>query len=406
LIKKKILFVEEGRPSKTGGFGGSFYSMLETISLLQNDSKYEFAILTYYEVPAIYDLIDTNTIKYDFVIPFDIFLNLNKGNKYKTKGKERNIIPFFIKTDLLMYLSLVRVKSYLKIINKIKPDLIWGNNMTSGNFTIFISSVFKGIPYIQHQRAELSCISLNYLITLFLSKKIIAITNYVQSTMFNNKIIKYFFFTKSIVVHNFNENFKNIKQFPKERVKDIRLIFMGRLIPQKNIEEFLFIVTKIHETIDKETLKVEIYGDWEDETYKQDIFLLVENSGINSIVNFNSFSKKEDIFINDKLNFLFHTTRKETPEPFGRVLLDAISHGAIVVTNGYGGAGEVIEHKINGIIYNIDNLSLLLDLIKVYHNNTEKYFLSLNKFYLNTCNHFSGIEQYKILNSTLNKIFK
>lgn len=406
MIKKKILFVEEGRPSRTGGFGGSFYSMLETISVLQNNSKYEFAILTYYEVPVIYDLIDVDIIEYDFVVPFNTFLKLNKGIKYERKAEGISIIPFFIKTDLMMYLSLLRVKSYLKIVNKIKPDLIWGNNMTSGNFAIFLSSVFKGIPYIQHQRAALSCISFNYLITLLLSKKIIAITNYVQSTMFNNIIIKYFFFTKSIVIHNFNEQFKNIKQFPKERVEEIRLIFMGRLIPQKNIEEFLSIVTKICEKIDKNSLKVEIYGDWEDEIYQQDIFLLVQNLGISKIVNFNSFSKKEDIFVNDKLNFLFHTTKKEIPEPFGRVLLDAISHGAIVVTNGYGGAGEVIKHNINGIIYDIDNLSYLIDLIKDYFNNTEKYFLSLNQFYFNTSNHFSGIEQSEILNSTLNKIFK
>ena len=76
MIKKKILFVEEGRPSRTGGFGGSFYSMLETISVLQNNSKYEFAILTYYEVPVIYDLIDVNIIEYDFVVPFNTFLKL------------------------------------------------------------------------------------------------------------------------------------------------------------------------------------------------------------------------------------------------------------------------------------------------------------------------------------------
>ena len=76
-------------------------------------------------------------------------------------------------------------------------------------------------------------------------------------------------------------------------------------------------------------------------------------------------------------------------------MLDAIYYGAIVVTNGLGGAGEVITDEENGIVYNINNLSNLIKKIKLYDENHTNYFLDLNKNYAKTQLEFSGENQLK-----------
>lgn len=401
-MNEKILFVEEGRPTLSGGFGGSFYSMLETIELLQKNTNYKFSILTYYEVPDIYKLVDIDEVEYNFLIPFQTFVNTISNT---SSDKSSNIkIPFFIKTDLAMYASLGRVKSYLKIIKKVNPTIIWGNNMTSGNFAVLLSSIITKVPYIQHQRAKLSVVSFNYFISSLFSEQIIPITYYVQSTLLKNKVLSFMFKKKHTVVYNFNQNFMQPKVFKEEVLNEIRFIFMGRLIPQKKIEEFLILLYEINKTNFTKPISAKVYGDWEDQNYRNTIVEQAKQLGLENIVTFNPFSKKEEIFIDNNLNFLFHTTRKETPEPFGRVLLDAIYYGAIVVTNGLGGAGEVITDEENGTVYDINNVYKLIKKIKLYDENHTDYFLDLNKYYTKTKLEFSGENQLKKLINIIDHI--
>ena len=398
------MFFEEAKPSISGGFGGSLYSMVETINLIKNNcSDFKFIIITYYEIPAIYNLININEVEYRFLIPFNKFIKSTESKHFIKKSKF-SWLPFFLKTDISMYLMFKRIRHYFKIIDELNPSIIWGNNRTSGNFACLISAAIKKIPYLQHQRADLSTISFNYIISLLLSKKVIAISKYVRNTLLNNIIIKYLFDNKVVVVHNFNKEFQIKKQFKLNKIDEVQFIFMGRLIRKKNIEEFLLIISNLILKIQIEYFSIQIYGDWHDENYKNEVILISKKLQLDSYLKLNSFSEKENIFKSNNLNFLFHTTKKAKPEPFGRVLLDAVFYGAIPITNGYGGAGEVIENNKNGIVYNINNLNPLIDLIQNYLNKHENYIVDLNRNYEMTKKKFSGQQQFEKLNSILSNL--
>ncbi len=395
----KILFIEEGKPNKSGGFGGSFFSMLETISLLKNNPNYQFAIITYYEVPIIYDLIDLKRIEYRYLISFKDFTESISGvSKNKNKTSK---IPFFIRTDFAMYRELGRVKNYLKLFTELKPDLVWGNDMTSGNFSAFMSSKLKGLKYLQHQRAELTSISFNYFLALLFTNHFVAISDYVKSSMISNSLTEFLFGNKISVIYNFNANFKKIKKFELKEYETVRFLFMGRLIPKKNIEEFLNIIHVFNKLKPHVIFTIEIFGDWGSIDYENKIKTLAKNLNLSTKLNIHPFTKKEDIFKTNCMNFLFHTTTKKTPEPFGRVLLDAIYYGAISVTNGYGGAGEVIKDTSNGMVYDSEKIELTIENIYKLIQNPNLYNLALNTNYKYTSAIFSGKKQsnlyYKLL---------
>lgn len=398
----KILFVEEGMPNKSGGFGGSFFSMLENIKLLKDNPIYSFAIITYYEVPIIYDLIDVCQVEYRYVIPFD---NLYKNASTPVSKKTSKLrIPFFIKTDLAMYKQLRRVKSYLKLYDILKPNLIWGNDSSSVNFSVFTSAKLKKIPYIQHQRAELKGLSFNYFLVLLFANHFISISKYVKSTMISNYFVRFLFLKKISVIHNFNAKFRKVKKFELKKYTNIRFLFIGRLIPKKNIEEFFEIITFFKKEKPSISFVIEIYGDWGDVTYKQKILGLAERLNLNSYLHVYPFSKKENIFTTTTMNFLFHTTKKEVPEPFGRVLLDAIYYGAIPVTNGYGGAGEVVKNSVNGIVYDLKHIEILCNEIYRILKDSKVYSHTLNSNYKFTHHKFSGEKQLKQYNNLLSNL--
>lgn len=390
---KTIMYVEEGKPTPNGGFGGSLYSMIETIMLIQKyDSNYKFVIVTFYEIPVIYNLIERNQIEYQFIVPFDTLQKSWSSNAESSRSKFIRL-PFFLKTDISMYLKLNRVRKYVKIIDKFKPFVIWGNNSTAVNFPWLISAALKKTPYVQHQRAELASISFNYFISLFFSGKVIAISNYVRNTLFKVKVIQFLFSKKVSVIHNFDEQLQNYKKFDLCKIDGVQFIYIGRLIPKKNLEEFFYIISKIVEHVDIKDFSVQVYGDWIDDEYKNKIKSISAELRFNRKIKFNKFTDKKDIFKRTKMNFLFHTTRRETPEPFGRALLDASLYGAIPITNGFGGAGEVIQNDKNGFIYEIDFLNPIYEVVRKYIDNHELYFQHLTRHYNMNKAEFSGQKQ-------------
>jgi glycosyltransferase involved in cell wall biosynthesis len=57
------------------------------------------------------------------------------------------------------------------------------------------------------------------------------------------------------------------------------------------------------------------------------------------------------------------------PEPFGRVAIEAMSIGRCVVAANHGGLKEIISHKINGVLFEHNNVdSLISELNNIMHN--------------------------------------
>jgi glycosyltransferase involved in cell wall biosynthesis len=187
---------------------------------------------------------------------------------------------------------------------------------------------------------------------------------------------------KFAVIHNSHGSFDGKSLGSREeKYEEIRLIFMGRLIPQKNIEQFFELTADVVRTQKTRPIKICVYGDWQDAEYKRQIQRYIVKLGIESFVSFYGFSDHRTIFAQNNMNFLFHTTGKQNPEPFGRVLLDAISAGAIVLTNGYGGAGEIIKKGKNGYIFSGEPADYIRKIVDYYDQNPKMLRRDSSKFY-------------------------
>jgi glycosyltransferase involved in cell wall biosynthesis len=67
-----------------------------------------------------------------------------------------------------------------------------------------------------------------------------------------------------------------------------------------------------------------------------------------SLISFAGLQKPEDIF--STIDLLIHPSLRA--EPFGRVIVEAYAADVAVLSTGLGGAGELIEDRVNGCTYN------------------------------------------------------
>ena len=90
------------------------------------------------------------------------------------------------------------------------------------------------------------------------------------------------------------------------------------------------------------------------------------------IVVFKGLCSPRDIY--QDIDFLLHSSNK--PEPFGRVIMEAMSCGIPVVSTGLGGAGELIKDKVSGVIYDTDNHLSLLKALQYAIDNKSRLIIS------------------------------
>lgn len=386
--KRKILFFEEGRPNNEGGFGGSLYSLIETCILLSDD--FEVYLHTYYEVPIL-ETICPSSIHVSFSIPFSDFCASVSKTVRVLKKRPRFLQSIF--SDLSLIKDLKKLRKYNSILENIDPDIVIGNNQITGNFAVFVSSLIKRIPYYQYQRAEVDVFSLLKLIVVFNTKAIISISKYVnQSIVSNLCFLSTNCLRKNYVIYNFDRTLLDDNFVPKTNVSNlIRIVWLGRIIPQKNIVEAIEIVFFLKNKLNRE-VRLDIYGSVGDNiAYYNNLQECIKCRGLINEVVWNGYRSLDEILTSNTPVFLLHTTLPSKGEPFGRVLLDGIKKNVIVLTNGAGGAKEVVENNKNGYVYSsIENASYIINEL---NNDLEKY----NDFVYNakqyTKKTFCGIKQ-------------
>lgn len=99
----------------------------------------------------------------------------------------------------------------------------------------------------------------------------------------------------------------------------------------------------------------------EDQPFEQHLRELVRQQGLRDRVHFIPFQRDVTAALAD-LNLLLHTSLK--PEPFGRVLIEAMAAGVAVLAARDGGVPEIIQHWRNGLLAAPGQLTDYLPLLK------------------------------------------
>lgn len=354
--KKRILYIES---NTDGTIGGSYYSLLYLLEGL-NKELYEPYVLFCQDnilIPRFKEVAEEVIVYY-----YDPS-GSNPVNSWKA-------IPRFFKHIVLKQQELRR------IIKRLMPDLVHLNNSYAANHEWMLACYLNNIRIVAHDRGARPPATLQTKVFTRLLDAIISV-----SDAYKNIVIKEGLKPKRIRrVYNGLDAEKLVKyrsQNDQRRVReelgidhDTILVGMvgnidhwkGQLVFAKAMDILLKQHIDIHGIIIGKTAKGA-------EGYEQEIRNFLKNSKIEENVRLLGF--REDIpQLLNAIDIFVHASVE--PEPFGRVILEAMVMEKPIVATKPGGPCEIIEDGVTGYLVPMNDPVYLKDAIMKYVHNPLK----------------------------------
>lgn len=290
------------------------------------------------------------------------FIISKAGTWIHTKPIERLKIPF-----KLFKHSVQLVKLYLRI-RRFRPQIIHSNS--SVIYLGFFLSKLYHVPHIWHIR-EFGREDYNYyldfgskIFTYLLDQSdlVIAISQAIARQKLQH--VK----AKKIVIYNGVIPESKLEKPSKEkslRSRPFVFAIVGKIMPSKGQLEAVRAFNKALEI--NPQMKLQILGDFDDESYKKLLLGEVERSGIQDNVKFLGYIKKpEEVY--KQTHVLLMCSQKEG---MGRVTVEALSYGIPVIGYDGGATSEIVIDNVNGLLFS--NFDALPNLILKLSNQAEVY---------------------------------
>ncbi len=203
---------------------------------------------------------------------------------------------------------------------------------------------------------------------------------------------------KSIVVNEnrFREadivDLKNAE--PNTIGKGLKLVFVGRLSPEKRVQDLLFALKKQSE------VSLNIIGDG---PQKEELEALTIQLGLNETVAFSGRKEwGDELFSELKRHDILVLPSENEGLPL--VIAEAMSCGLPVIASNVGGIPEIVRNEVNGLLFEKGDLNMLEEAINRVKDG--EFRLKLASESVKTAHEFSFDNQTKILKNELKKILK
>lgn len=213
-------------------------------------------------------------------------------------------------------------------------------------------------------------------LNIYLKEKIIKIEN--------TKIVN----GSGVNLEKFNCEIKKLN-FP------IEILFIGRIMQEKGIEEFLEVAKRIKEKY-KEKIEFKILGQYEEDKY-EDMIKNLQNQGIVKYLGISNDVRNELKDVHCLINPSWH-------EGMSNVLLESGAMKRFLIASDIPGCREIVINNKTGFIFEKQNIDDLENKIEQFINlSEEEYEKYINSSYEHIKNNFDRkivIEEYlKIINS-------
>ena len=338
---KRVLFLETGVPSANGNCGGSFYSLYNLIKKTPEFNVQAFVLFYYHN---------------------------NLINKFENVTQEVFVKPIFfqkisfrpLNTVIVLLRVIEKVIKICLIIKKEEISLIHCNDRVSTNYEGIIASRIMRTNCIVHQRQYNSRLPLFF---SFFSKYIvnyIAISNSIKLNLHNIGIPK----NKITVIHNWVDDQEIIteRESIEKNFSTFKILWLGRLVPWKGIETVIELAKQFNLLYPHFKFTIDVCGDFDfNDSYHVSILEKLNRDKVNDKIKIKGH-KKFNRKLANQYNLFLHTSIN--PEPFGRVIIEAMSLGLPVVSYGTGGVLDIIEDGKNGIL--IDKQDIEQGAQKIY----------------------------------------
>ncbi len=266
---------------------------------------------------------------------------------------------FKIKRDkilnIIFYLRelICAIRELKGIISKEKPDILWTNSQKAHILSIFLK-IFFNLRLVWHFRDILEGKN-RFLVNLFsvFPDKIIAISNEVKKQFFIKRKI-------SIVYNGLSIPDNLTKKIKGGKTK---IGYIGQIAEWKGQMNFLKVMKEV------KNAKGYIIGDvlFGEEEYLKMLKEYIKDNKLEEKVSFLGF-KKDNLNYISSMDIIVHLPVK--PEPFGRVLMEAMGLGVPIVTHDIGAIREVL--KGTGIIVNFGEIEKVVEWIGILSNDKKK----------------------------------
>ncbi len=295
----------------------------------------------------------------------DVHVLTSGGHEYQALYKNSNVkihrifIPKLNPLSPLTILHFIRSRKTIgKALARITPDIVITNTVRA-HVVASKPAVSAGIPliWIMHDDTFPAWILKRF---IQLPGHIFACSRYIAdwATGIAGNAMK-----KKIEVLSNGIELKDIATEPKRRTGTVTIGTVGRLVPWKG-QEFLILALK--ELIKKyPNLSCIIAGKTE-ETRESKEYL----RKLKDMVKEYSLSDRVEIIENAtdiqnhmrRFDIFVHTATR--PEPFGRVIIEAMAAAIPVIANPLGGPAEIIDDGVDGFLIPSSNTQVLMDRIR------------------------------------------
>lgn len=350
----KILFV-----ANNNEIGGATKSMLE---LIGQESKKNQVIVVTPKKEKVYEFCQKNNIKV-FVIKYDSYL-ISEGNSKKSKMLRKILIPILkLRHKILLYTA---EKKLLKNMDIKSIDIIH-TNMLRDDFGGRIARKYEK-KHVVHLREfnglDYKCYSLVRFNTIeymnSYTTKFIAISNaikdyYIKLGLPENKIN---------VIYN-GINIDSIKYKSKKDYNNkepLKIVFSGGIIESKGQKKVLEAYNKLPLEI-KNKFIIDIYGKGNVE-YLKSIREFIDKNKLNNIHIYDYVDNIYEVLSQYDIGIMCSKA-----EAFGRVTIEYMLTGLITVVPDTGANLEIVDDKINGYIFEYNNMESLTKLLEYISNN-------------------------------------
>jgi len=307
--------------------------------------------------------------------------NIKEIENYE--GVRINVIPITRKiTPFKDIISLFRIIKYLY---KFQPDIVYSMNPKSGLLGMLAGRI-TNIPIRMH-----CVVGLVDFGSKGLKKKILIwsekVTYFFSTNLYSNskelgEYIAKNFSQKNIKtigngsINGVDTNFFSNSASPSEKQKiknelnfkssDFVITFIGRIVKDKGINDLVSAFLKLSSR--KDNLKLLIIGSYDDNLNPIN---KITKDEIEKSINIKRIDFQDDI-----RNFLEITDLFVLPsyrEGFPNVLLEAGCYGIPIVASNINGCNEVVEHGVNGLLFEKKDIEGLIESINIFLTNDKFY---------------------------------
>lgn len=234
-----------------------------------------------------------------------------------------------------------------------------------------------------------------------MSSKIICISQALANT-FTEKVPS----DKIVTIYNGIDSPLKLKKGYNSKSKVLNLILVGRLVPDKGQEEAIKAINILVKKNIK-NIKLHIVGSSPKRThiswYAERLEKMVKELSLEEYVEFHGEVKKMTE-LREKMDVELMCAICET---FGRVTVEGMRSGLLVIGTNTGATPEIIENEKTGILYEQGNEYSLAEKIEKVYNNREHYMKIVEQGYkfsqVNYTPEKNVKEIYKIMKETVNE---